>query len=181
MNVVDELAELMADRGRQNYGEKITIAEHCLLTAAAAAEQGESDALVAACLLHDVGHFLDEPDDDFGIHSHGDLGGDWVAERFGPDVSEPVRLHVDAKRYLCAVEPDYHDTLSPASQYTLEKQGGPMSDDEADRFIAGPHAKDAVLLRRYEDERGKLAGVSIPDLVVFRPLLESLQTRDGAG
>lgn len=178
MDVVAELAELMADRGRQNYGEKITIAEHCLLTAAAAAEQGESDTLVAACLLHDVGHFLDEPDDDYGIHSHGDLGGDWVAERFGPEVSEPVRLHVEAKRYLCAMELDYHDTLSPASQYTLAKQGGPMSREEADRFIAGPYAKDALRLRRCEDERGKRADIEIPQLWSFRPLLERLHTRN---
>ncbi len=178
MDVVAELGALMAERGRRNYGEKITIAEHCLLTAAAAAAQGEPDTLVAACLLHDVGHFLDEPDDDYGIHSHGDLGGDWAAERFGPAVSEPVRMHVEAKRYLCAIEPDYHDTLSPASQYTLAKQGGPMSSEEADRFIAGPHAKDALRLRRYEDERGKRADVDIPDLSHFRPLLERLHTRD---
>ena len=113
--VACELAELMADRGRQRYGELVTIAEHCLLTAAAAEQSGEPDTLVAACLLHDVGHFLDEPDDAFGVHSHGDSGGDWGAARFGLVVSEPVRMHVEAKRYLCAIEPDYYGGLSAAS------------------------------------------------------------------
>ena len=79
MSAADELAALMDDRGRLNYGENVTTAEHSLLTAAAAEQQGHHDTLVAACLMHDVGHWLDEPDDGYGIHDHGDLGGDWVA------------------------------------------------------------------------------------------------------
>lgn len=165
----------MADRGRRNYGEKITIAEHSLLTAAAAEEHGASDPLVAACLMHDVGHTLDEPDDGYGIHSHGDLGGDWVATRFGPAVAEPVRLHVDAKRYLCAHDLGYHDRLSAASQYTLTRQGGPMTDDEAMDFESRPYAHDAVQLRRWEDEYGKAVGIEIPELSRFGPLLNRLE------
>ena len=177
MSATDELAALMADRGRQNYGENISIAEHSLLTALVAEEQGESDTLVAACLLHDVGHFLDEPDDAYGIHSHADLGGEWVACRFGAAIAEPVRLHVDAKRYLCARTPEYHDHLSSASQYTLTKQGGPMTDTEAARFEAGSYADDAVQLRRLEDDLGKLARVDTPSLEHFRPLLDRLESR----
>ncbi len=175
MNATDELAALMADRGQRNYGEKITIAEHSLITAAAAEAQGGSDTLIAACLLHDVGHWLDEPDDDYGIHSHGDTGGDWVACRFPEAVAEPVRLHVEAKRYLCSRHPEYHDRLSPASQYTLTQQGGPMTAAEAAEFESRPYADDAVQLRRWEDDFGKLAGVDIPPLSHFRPLLERLE------
>jgi len=177
VSATDELGALMADRGRRNYGENISIAEHSLLTAIAAEEQGVPDTLVAACLLHDVGHFLDEPDDAYGIHSHADLGGDWVARRFGPAIAEPVRLHVAAKRYLCARAPDYHDHLSPASQYTLTKQGGPMTDEEAARFETLHFADDAVQLRRLEDDYGKLARPEPPSLEHFRPLLDHLESR----
>ncbi len=176
MNAVDELAELMAARGGRNYGENISIAEHSLLTAASAESHGAPDALVAACLLHDVGHWLDEPDDEYGIHSHGDTGADWVAKRWPAAVAEPVRLHVAAKRYLCATDPDYHDRLSPASQYTLTKQGGPMSAEEVAAFEARPHSDDAVQLRQWEDDFGKLSGRTIPPLSHFRPLLERLAT-----
>jgi len=179
MNAVDEFAALMADRGRRNYGENITIAEHSLLTAASAEANGGSDTLIAACLMHDVGHWLDEPDDDYGIHSHGDLGGDWVAARFPAAVAEPVRLHVEAKRYLCAHEPNYHDQLSPASQYTLTHQGGAMSSAETIQFEARPHFDEAVQLRRWEDAYGKLAVVEILPLGHFRPLLDRLETGSG--
>ena len=172
MTVVTELAELMAVRGTQNYGEQITIAEHCLLTGAAAERHSEPDSLIAACLLHDVGHFLDEPDDAYGIHSHGESGGDWVSERFGAAVSEPVRMHIEAKRYLCATEPDYHDRLSAASRYTLTKQGGPMTDEEAARFSARPYVDNSLRLRRYDDEHGKRTGVEIRPLSHFESLLE---------
>ena len=176
MSVVDELQALMEARGTEPYGEKITIAEHSLLTALAAEEAHESETMVAACLLHDVGHWLDEPDDEYGIHSHGDLGGDWVAERFGPEISEPVRLHVQAKRYLCSVDPSYFNHLSEASIYTLGKQGGPMSSEEAASFTGNPHYLDAITLRRLEDDHGKLAGVEIPPLNRFAALLLRLTT-----
>ena len=175
MSAADELSALMDDRGRLDYGENVTIAEHSLLTAAAAEQQGHHDTLVAACLMHDVGHWLDEPDDGYGIHDHGDLGGDWVAARFDAAVSEPVRLHIEAKRFLCARDPDYHDHLSSASKYTLTRQGGPMTADEAEAFEARPHAGDAVMLRRLEDDHGKLTGVGVLPLSHFRLLLDRLE------
>ena len=174
MTIVEELRELMEGRGKQSYGENVTIAEHVLLTAAAAKETEASESLIVACLLHDVGHWLDEPDDDFGIHSHADTGAVWVAERFGSDVSEPVRLHVDAKRYLCAVDPEYHGRLSYASQYTLTQQNGPMTQDEIASFLANPHHEDAVALRKLEDIHGKRTRVPIPEFEHFHPLLEKL-------
>ena len=174
MTVIEELTALMEGRGKQSYGENVTIAEHVLLTAAAAEETKASESLIAACLLHDVGHWLDEPDDDFGIHSHADTGGVWVAEWFGSDVSEPVRLHVDAKRYLCAVDPGYHSCLSYASQYTLTQQNGPMTQDEIVIFLSNPHHEDALALRKFEDMHGKRTSVPIPEFEYFHPLLEKL-------
>ena len=112
---------------------------HMLQAAALAESQGAGEALVIAALLHDVGHFLQPTDDSFGYHKHDRSGGDWLATRFPPEVSEPVRLHVTAKRYLCAVEKDYFDKLSAASVYTLSQQGGPMSDTEVRAFAATPH------------------------------------------
>ncbi len=174
MTVIKELTEFMEGRGQQNYGENVTIAEHVLLTAAAAEGTGASEPLIAACLLHDVGHWLDEPDDDFGIHSHADLGSGWVAKHFGLDVSEPVRLHVDAKRYLCAVDPDYHSRLSYASQYTLTQQNGVMDEEEITVFLSNPHHQDALTLRVLEDMYGKRTGVPVPQFEHFHPLLEKL-------
>ena len=179
MSAFDEFEALMAGRDDQIYGEQLTIPQHSLLTAAAAEDHGLADALVAACLLHDVGHFLDEPDDPYGVHAHDRSGGRWVAARFGPAVAEPVRLHVAAKRYLCAQDTAYDDRLSPASRYTLAKQGGPMSPTDAAVFEAEPFAADAVVLRKLEDEFGKRRGVEIPPLAHFRPLLTELVIATG--
>ena len=174
MTVVDEFRALMEARGFESYGENITIAEHSLLTALAAEESGASETLIAASLMHDVGHWLDEPDDEYGIHFHAALGGDWVAKRFGSAISEPVRLHVEAKRYLCAVDPEYVDQLSPASVYTLGKQGGPMSEREVNAFSNLLYFDDACKLRRLEDNFGKRSGVEVPSLDHFATLLLKL-------
>jgi gamma-butyrobetaine dioxygenase len=171
MTVVDEFRALMEARGFEPYGENISIAEHSLLTALAAEESGASETLIAASLMHDVGHWLDEPDDEYGIHFHAALGGDWVAKRFGSAISEPVRLHVEAKRYLCAVDPEYVDQLSPASVYTLGKQGGPMSEREVKAFSNLLYFDDACKLRRLEDNFGKRSGVEVPSLDHFATLL----------
>ncbi len=104
---------------------------------------------------------------------HSDTGAAWLAQWFGPEVTEPVRLHVAAKRYLCAVEPSYAATLSPASVYTLGVQGGPMSEREAAEFAASPHSGDACRLRRWDDA-AKEPGVRTPGFEHFRPPLEAL-------
>ena len=97
-----------------------------------------------------------------------------MAARFGPEVSEPVRLHVEAKRYLCSLETGYFDRLSPASVYTLAKQGGPMSRAEAIKFETRPLFEDACRLRRLEDEFRKLTGVDVPSLDRYSSLLLAL-------
>jgi gamma-butyrobetaine dioxygenase len=107
---------------------------------------------------------------------HDDTGADWLAQWFGPDVCEPVRLHVDAKRYLCAVDPAYRDQLSPASVYTMSVQGGPMSADEARAFESSRYARDAVAVRRWDD-RAKDPAAPTRAFDEFRPLLGRLLRR----
>ncbi|MER7584922.1 TauD/TfdA family dioxygenase [Kitasatospora sp. NPDC097691] len=175
---LDAVAGLFAGEGAGEYlGEEVTMAEHMLQAAAAAEAAGAPDHLVAAALLHDVGHFrgalhgrdLMQGND----NRHSDTGADWLARWFGPEVTEPVRLHVAAKRYLCAVEPGYRDRLSAASEYTLTVQGGPMSGAEAAAFAELPGAVDAVAVRRW-DEQAKVAGAPTPGFDHYRPLLATL-------
>lgn len=171
--VVDEIERLFAARGGETYGEGVTMTEHALQTAAAARAAGADDALIAAALLHDLGHFVEAPDDAYGHHGHGETGAAYLRRHFGPEVSEPVRLHVAAKRYLCAVEPSYARELSPASTHTLAKQGGPMDAGEAAAFEAEPYRDAALALRRFDDA-GKIPGRSVPGLEHYRPVLERL-------
>jgi gamma-butyrobetaine dioxygenase len=149
-----------------------------MLQAAQLAERdGAADALIVAALLHDVGHFtgaisgkqLMEGTDN--RHSHS--GADWLARWFGPEVTEPVRLHVAAKRYPCAVDPVYASLLSPASVYTLGVQGGPMRGAEVTAFAASPYAEAASRLRRWDDA-AKDPDVTTPPFEHFRPLLSGL-------
>ena len=172
-SVFDEITTLFATYGGETYGEGVTIAEHSLQTAALALAEGADEALCLAALLHDVGHFLEERDDRFGYHKHDRSGGEWLAARFPAAVSEPVRLHVAAKRYLCATEPAYFEVLSEASRHSLLKQGGPMSVEEAATFARNSSADAAVRLRRWDD-RGKVAGIEVPPLQSYRSAIERL-------
>jgi len=156
-DAVGIIAELFASEGAADYlGEAVTQASHMLQAAALAEEAGAPPALIAAALLHDVGHFtgtVSSRDLMRGTDNrHSEQGANWLAQWFGPDVTEPVRLHVDAKRYLCAAEPGYLGRLSPASVYTLGVQGGPMHGDELAEFESSPFAADACQVRRWDDE-----------------------------
>jgi gamma-butyrobetaine dioxygenase len=178
VSAVDQIAALFAGEGSRDYlGEAVTMAEHMLQAGTLALDQGASDALVAAALLHDVGHFtgaVSGRDLMAGSDNrHDDTGADWLGQWFGPAVCEPVRLHVAAKRYLCAVEPDYLGLLSPASVYTLSVQGGPMGDAEARAFESSPYAQDAVAVRRWDDQ-AKDPAVHARSFDEFRPLLDRL-------
>ncbi len=148
--------QLFQKRGGSQYGrEAVTQQEHALQAAFFAETAGVSSSLIAAALLHDVGHLLHHLDDDAperGIDDqHETLAAQWLERRFGPEVVEPVRLHVAAKRFLCATEPDYMEQLSPASQVSLRLQGGIMSDDEVTLFRSHPFCEAAVALRRWDD------------------------------
>jgi len=174
---LDRLERIFEHDGAGIYlGEDVTIAEHMLQTAVQARAGGAHDALVAAALLHDVGHLV-QPDaapDDWH-RGHEQVAAEFLAGHYGPEVVEPARLHVAAKRYLCAIEPDYTRLLSDASLHTLELQGGIMQPDEVRAFEATPFHAGAVRLRRFE-EQGKAIGLAeLPTFADFRPLLERLR------
>jgi phosphonate degradation associated HDIG domain protein len=182
---VGQIADLFASEGADEYlGEPVTQAAHMLQAAHLAEREGADDALVAAALLHDVGHFtgavsgqqLMTGTDNY----HSRAGADWLAQWFGPDVTEPVRMHVAAKRYLCAVEPGYAKTLSAASVYTLGVQGGPMNGAELEEFTASPYAQDACRLRRWDDA-AKDPDAEAPAFEHFRPLLDRLARSGSSG
>lgn len=149
----DEVLALFELRGDRHYGEDVTQTEHALQAAALARASGAPDHLVGAALLHDVGHLLDgrvgeDEDDDH----HEVVGARVLAAIFGPALARPVALHVVAKRWRCAVEPSYLDSLSDASRRSLDRQGGPLDPAAAGRFEASPGFEDAVALRRWDDE-----------------------------
>jgi gamma-butyrobetaine dioxygenase len=169
MTAVEEIGALFAGPGARDYlGEPVTIGIHMLQAAALAEAAGADPAQVAAALLHDVGHLRNETDS-----RHGPAGADWLSQWFGEEVTEPVRLHVSAKRYLCAVEPGYFGLLSEESVRTLTRQGGPMTEAEAAAFEALPFAKAAVAVRRWDDE-AKDPAATPPDFSHFEPLLRDL-------
>jgi gamma-butyrobetaine dioxygenase len=111
--------------------------------------------------------------EDASDKDHAGRGAGWLAAWFGPEVTEPVRLHVAAKRYLCGTDPGYYELLSAASRYTLSVQGGPMGAQEARRFAAGPFAGQAVRVRRWDDH-AKQPGVRQQGPEHFLPLLRQL-------
>lgn len=166
--------------GLRYLGEDVTMIQHQLQAGALAAECG--DALVVAALLHDIGHVigrqegqadaLDALTNDRDAH-HDASGAQWLSRWFGPNVTEPVRLHVAAKRYLVATEPTYAAQLSEASTHTLRLQGGPMSSREVRDFETQTYAEDAVTLRRI-DEAAKDNAWQAPGLDSYRALLRSM-------
>src|SRR5271163_3168627 len=178
MSVMDEILALYADRGDDAYfGECVSIAEHGLQAAHFARAAGAPPALVVAALLHDVGHLIGNAPDDLAEWTadaaHEQVGGRWLAARFPAEVSEPVRLHVPAKRYLLATDSAYFAKLSPASLVTLKLQGGPMAAHEVAKFEIEPFHQDAVRVRQWDDQ-GKVAGLRIPGLSDYRSLIEEL-------
>jgi phosphonate degradation associated HDIG domain protein len=175
--LIDEIFRVFREYGAEQYlGEQVSMTEHMLQSAYAAEQEGAPARLVAAALLHDYGHFIHDLDADAADHGidtrHEEVGYAFLAEHFGPEVAEPIRLHVAAKRYLCATDPSYLAELSPASLHSLSLQGGPYSAPEAAAFEASPFAADAVRLRRWDDV-GKVAGLETPDLEHYRATLEA--------
>lgn len=178
-----ELERIYAERAHRRYGlEEISQLQHALQTAALAEARGEAPAFVLAALLHDVGHMIhafgENPAERGVDDRHETLGADWLARRLPEAVSAPVRLHVEAKRYLCAVDPDYMHRLAPDSVLSLELQGGPMSAGEAARFRAQPFAEDALRLRRLDEEAKDPDAVTPPVSHFLRHLSAA---RIGAG
>jgi phosphonate degradation associated HDIG domain protein len=181
MNVVETIFHLFAEQGETAYfGENVSQLEHALQSAALAEENEAPATLITAALLHDIGHLLHGLEENIaekGVDGqHEAVGEAWLTTHFPPAVSEPVRLHVAAKRYLCTTDPHYAATLSPASQQSLILQGGGMSETEVASFEANPFYADAVRLR-YWDDAAKIPGLAVPPLEHYRTTIEnSLQS-----
>lgn len=177
MNPVDSIFEIYRSEGRIDYGnERVSQTAHALQCAMRAEQDGAPAHLIAAALLHDIGH-LAKPARR-GASSRGPdarheaVGSKLLSAWFGADVTEPVRWHVAAKRYLTATEPGYFEELSPGSVRSLAVQGGPFGDRQAARFIRRPYACDAIRVRRW-DEQAKVPGLETPPLEHFRAHLEA--------
>ncbi len=176
--IIDFILNLFAQRGAREYmGETVTMSQHMEQSAACAVADDAPNSLVVAALLHDIGHFIGEHPIEAlenGIdNNHEEAGAAYLAPFFPASVTEPIRLHVAAKRYLCATDAGYLGQLSDASINSLNVQGGPMSPAEIETFEANPFHKDAVQLRLYDDD-GKVAGLEIKPVTEYRSRLESL-------
>ncbi len=174
---LDDICVLFERQGGRMYsGEAVTQLEHALQTAHAAETSGAAAALITAALLHDLGHLLNDQGetptargiDD--VHQYAALP--FLRSLFGDDVLEPIRLHVEAKRYLCATRPGYQDALSADSVRSLALQGGAHTPAEAQAFIALPGAGDAIRLRLWDDA-AKIADLATPSLAHFVPLMDA--------
>lgn len=175
--IIDRIIYLFERFGSERYGEDATQLQHALQVAELARRNGCTDALIAASLLHDIGQLMDDAGsaaDTLGIDARHEISGARFLEAcFPASVSEPVRLHVAAKRYLCAVDPAYLERLSRASLLSLKYQGGPMTPGETRTFETESLHAEAVMLRRFDDG-GKLPNWHPPELRSYRALLESL-------
>jgi [1-hydroxy-2-(trimethylamino)ethyl]phosphonate dioxygenase len=183
MGPIERIFERFDRHGGNGYGgERVRQLEHALQCAMQAEAENATPALITAALLHDIGHLIHDLGNGpaaRGIDDrHEILGHQFLASWFAAPVTEPVRLHVDAKRYLTATDPGYFATLSAGSVRSLELQGGPFSAEEAASFISRPFAADAVRLRRW-DEAAKVPGKTTPDLGYFRRYLDEM-CRNGA-
>jgi [1-hydroxy-2-(trimethylamino)ethyl]phosphonate dioxygenase len=171
--LVAQIRDMLEGRADGRYGlHHVTQKQHALQAAWLAERDGHDSAMITAALLHDIGHLVhdlgENPVEEGVDDRHEERGHEWLRTAFGPEVTEPVRLHVAAKRYLCATEADYFGKLSADSVRSLELQGGPMSEAEVAAFRALPHAQAAVQLRRY-DEQAKVKGLETPAVAHFLP------------
>jgi phosphonate degradation associated HDIG domain protein len=175
MNAVEAVLDVLGgEAGAAHYGEGVSQREHAAQAAWLAERAGAPAVLIAAALLHDIGHLLHGLPEDIAAQGidghHEDVGAAWLDRHFLPAAVAPVRLHVAAKRYLVATEPGYAAALSPASTRSLALQGGPMDAAECRAFRARPGAAEAVALRRWDDA-AKEVGLATPPLSRWRPHL----------
>ena len=178
MNPISNIVDILRSLGEERYGrENVSQLAHALQCAALAETEKASPALITASLLHDIGHLVDKRYEDGQVKDidrhHEEIGAGYLSQWFGEDVTIPIRLHVPAKRYLCAIDDAYFDDLSEASVRSLELQGGPFSKEDANKFIAQPYAEDAVRLRRWDD-LGKVPLKETPGLDHYRTYMEQV-------
>ena len=175
-NIIAHLLNLLKTKGSDlQYGnEDVTQLEHALQCAELAEKNNFPKEVITAALLHDIGHLLYDGEDP--IHEgkdghHENLGADYLSQYFGDQVTLPIRAHVDSKRYLSAVEDGYYDLLSEGSKKSLEVQGGPFSKEQANNFINKPFMKQAVAIRRFDDQ-AKVLNKKTPELSHFKQYVE---------
>lgn len=166
VSLVEVVLALLTAGAEVTYGERVTMLDHALQTAAVAANDGADDELVLAALLHDIGHVLGDAGA-WGLPTHAEVGARALRPLLAPAVVEPIGLHVDAKRWLVATDQAYGEHLSEASVASLAEQGGPFGETDAAAFAARPGAGRAIALRRWDDD-GKVVGLAIPDLESHR-------------
>jgi len=171
--IIDKIIKKYQTNKNFYLGEKVTIAEHMIQTAMLAEKNNSPQSLICACLLHDIGHFIIQDPDQLVSKSvdgkHEDIAFNFLKNYFKPEVTEPIKLHVSAKRYLCR-EKSYYNLLSKASKVSLELQGGKMNNDEAQKFILLKHHKNAITLRKYDDE-GKIPNMKIKNINDYKELI----------
>jgi phosphonate degradation associated HDIG domain protein len=171
-----EIIRIFKEYGHSEYGsEALSQAEHAFQCAALAAAENAAEPLILAALLHDIGHLLHQLPDDAPEHGlddfHERLGADFLRKHFPPSVFEPVGLHVEAKRYLCAREAGYFDKLSDPSKLSLKLQGGIMSEVECAAFEQNPFYAEAIRLRKW-DEEAKVPGWQVPQAQDYEQMLD---------
>jgi len=171
---VETLVRLLREKGAVAYfGEDVTVTEHQLQAAELAELEGAPESLIVAALVHDIGWILQLSATGQSWEPHEQLGADWLSGFLPPTVTEPVRLHVLAKRYLCSTRPVYYAELSEASRHTLVNQGGLLENYEVSDFEALAHSGGAVRLRIWDD-LAKVPGAKTPGLDHYAPLLWKL-------
>lgn len=183
-SVVGEIRRLFTLRGDSMYGgESVTQLEHGLQAAHMAESDGADTATIAAAFLHDIGHLLHDLEDDApdkGVDDvHEQLADEWLTHYFPPEVTEPIRLHVAAKRYLCTVEESYYQELSEPSIVSLKLQGGKLTNDEVKAFEQHPNFEQIIQVRRYDD-RAKVVGMATSDMEHFLAYVQQCVTRSEA-
>lgn len=179
MDIIAFIKQQFEDNGHVAYGEHISMAEHMLQSAYYAEQKNSSDAIITAALLHDFGHLILELPEDItenGIDGyHEDVGAKCLAPYFPKQIIDAIALHVQAKRYMCAIKPKYHGQLSQASQDTLAVQGGPMDAQEIAAFELEPFYKDALQVRLFDD-LGKDLTLAHPDLAYYLRIAQQFVT-----
>ena len=179
--MIEQILGLYRTKGDREYeGEGVTQLEHALQSAWLAERAGAPRELVCAALLHDIGHLLNDQGETPTLRGVDDLHQymalPFLRPVFPESVLAPIRLHVDAKRYLCATRSEYYRHLSEDSKRSLALQGGVFSSAEAERFIDQPYATGAVSVRLWDDA-AKVAGAATPGLAHFEPALRAVALR----
>ena len=174
---IDSIVAMYATWGSEKYDEEVTQLAHALQCAALAERDGASKELVAAALLHDIGHLFEIERNNGPDHRtdlrHEQTASEFLQGFFPETVIAPIAMHVEAKRYLVANEPGYFEVLSYGSQRSLEVQGGPFTPSECAEFLRLEGSADAVDLRRWDDH-GKVTDLEVRNFDSWIPLLREV-------